>query len=442
MSKQPRHLKSPETLADAERAASALRIDVERDAAKTRADAERVAEDVEADLVTAAKDNRTFPLAVRVLGVLLILSGISNVALHTLLVVFANAQTIIGQALEEYSTVTIVLAVTYLVILAANAVAQVVLGIRLLRGKHRGVALAAKLMALLQAAAIVCSVMLYGLSTEIYGSVVSIVLLAVLQTYADPTLRQERDAARRSKELQDRDAQEAGTLGRDVTGKGYIELDFFNIFWIFVVCCVIGLVLEVIWHMTVVDPGVYEDRAGLLYGPFSPIYGFGGALVTIFLNRFWKSNPVVVFLAAGVIGATFEYCVSWWMEFSFGITAWDYSGTFLNINGRTNFMFFCMWGALGIVWLRFILPQLLKLINRIPWNWRYSLTAVCAALMLVDCGLTVAALDCWYQREAGTMATKEQSAIDTFCNESYDDAFMTARFQTMSIDPDSATRLD
>ena len=61
--------------------------------------------------------------------------------------------------------------------------------------------------------------------------------------------------------------------------------------------------------------------------------------------------------------------------------------------------------------------------------------------MLVDCALTVSSFDCWYQRQAGTMASKQQTAIDKFCNEHYGDAFMEHRFQSMSMDPNNATRL-
>ena len=145
----------------------------------------------------------------------------------------------------------------------------------------------------------------------------------------------------------------------------------------------------------------YQDRAGLLFGPFSPIYGFGALLMTIALNRFHDKPVWVVFLVSAVIGGAFEYFTSWIMEFSFGIRAWDYSGTFLSIDGRTNFVFMVMWGVLGVAWIKLLLPRLLKLINLIPWNWRYAVTAVCAGLMLVDGVMTVQSIDCWYARSAG-----------------------------------------
>ena len=58
-------------------------------------------------------------------------------------------------------------------------------------------------------------------------------------------------------------------------------------------------------------------------------------------------------------------------------------------------------GRVGIVLGEAMPSWMLRLVNRIPWNWRYTLTTVCAALMIVDCGMTLMSLDRWYQREAG-----------------------------------------
>ena len=146
----------------------------------------------------------------------------------------------------------------------------------------------------------------------------------------------------------------------------------------------------------------YQDRAGLLFEPFSPIYGFGALLMTIALNRFHDKPVWVVFLVSAVIGGAFEYFTSWIMEFSFGIRAWDYSGTFLSIDGRTNFVFMVMWGVLGVAWIKLLLPRLLKLINLIPWNWRYA----------------------------------------EFYAKHFDNAYMEHRFQTMTMDVNDAARAD
>lgn len=121
--------------------------------------------------------------------------------------------------------------------------------------------------------------------------------------------------------------------------------------------------------------GELQDRAGLLWGPFSPIYGCGAVLVTVCLNRLWKANPFLIFCASAVIGGAFEYCTSWFMEAAFGITAWDYTGRWLSIDGRTSGQFMFFWGLIGVVWIKWLLPRLLALINRIPWKVRYSLTA-------------------------------------------------------------------
>ena len=159
----------------------------------------------------------------------------------------------------------------------------------------------------------------------------------------------------------------------------------------------------------------------MLFGPFSPIYGFGALLMTIALNRFHDKPVWVIFLVSAVIGGAFEYFTSWIMEFSFGIRAWDYSGTFLSIDGRTNFVFMVMWGVLGVAWIRLLLPQLLKLINLIPWNWRYGVTAVCAALMLLDGVMTIQSIDCWYGRMAGKAP---DTPIERFYAEHFDNDYM------------------
>ena len=381
-----------------------------------------------------------YPWFWKVFGVLCILGGIDAVADMVWGIYEFAMRDQLAAVERDYTAVTIVIAVIAIVLAFALAVMFFLLGVRMLRGKRRKAAFLANIMIAVTVGIGLCEFMIWGMSGRLIPTFVAVVILIVVQSYSDPSLREERLLQFKLRQMEDRAAAEDGTLGRDTTGKGYIKLNFFNLFWIFVIACVVGLVVELVYHMVVVDPGHYQDRAGLLYGPFSPIYGVGAVLMTIALNRFHDKNPVLIFLVAAVIGGAFEFFVSWFMQTAFGIVAWDYTGTFLSIGGRTNFMFMCMWGALGLVWVKFATPLLLKIVNIIPWNWRYVVTTVCAALMLVDCALTLSALDCWYQRQAGTMDYSDASAITQFCNKNYGDDFMTNRFQSMTMNPDSAAR--
>ena len=383
-----------------------------------------------------------YPLLVRIYGVIGIIAGIVQIvafAMATLAVFFGRVDL---SELDGHTVTTLVIGIVAIAMSVALAVMFIVLGVRLLRGNRNRAALLCVVMIALEAVVLICHFMIIGVSDELIAPGVNMIILVVLQSYSDPTLRDERKLQRHLQDLEWKSQAEDGTLGLDTTGKGYMTLNFFNLFWIFVVACIIGLIIETIWHMVVDDFGVYQDRAGLLYGPFSPIYGVGALLMTIALNRVHGKNPIIIFLISAIIGGAFEFFVSWFMEVSFGIVAWDYSGTFLNIDGRTNFMFMCIWGVLGLLWVKFATPWLLNLINKIPWNWRYIVTSVCTVLIIVDCVLTLASFDCWYKRSAGTMDFESPTAIEAFCNENYDNDFMANRFQSMTMNTDNASRAD
>ena len=384
----------------------------------------------------AATLKKKIPLPLKVFAILCIVAGVAILPMIGFVIV-AMVIAFREGALADDSTASTVLFFALLAILALLTVAFIVFGIRLLRDKRRFAAQTAELLTGLMVAGILCDIMLFGLDGTVLFFVAFIVFLVVLTSYLDPSLADERELQRKLRDMETREDAEDGTLGRDETGKGFITLNFFNLFWIFTVCCVLGLIIETVYHFVVVDPGHYQDRAGLLFGPFSPIYGFGAVLMTVALNRFHDKNVVLIFLVSAVIGGAFEYLTSWFMQFAFGIVAWDYSGTFLSIDGRTNGMFMAMWGVLGVVWIKLCLPWMLKLVNLIPWNWRYAVTTVCAALMIVDGAMTLLSLDCWYQRMAGKPA---ETAMAQFFDRNFDNEYMQERFQSMSIDPSNATR--
>ena len=344
-------------------------------------------------------------------------------------------------------TLTMTLTILQVVTMFVGAAGYVAFGVLMLRDRRRHVAQIAYGLVGVGIVNLLLEIMLNGFGDNLIYSGVRLLILIVISATIDPTLITERQLQRKLRDMETEEAAEAGTLGRAKGDRGFIELDFFNLFWVFVVCCVLGLIIETVYHMVVVDPGVYQDRAGMLYGPFSPIYGFGAVLMTVALNRFYRANPVVIFLVSAVIGGLFEAAVSWFMQVGFGAVAWDYSGSTIFglfpdpvavlFGGRTSTLFMCMWGALGFVWIKVCLPWLLKLINLIPWQARYSFTSLCAILMLVNGVMTLQSLECWYQRESGLPPS---SPVEEFYAEHYDDAYMQHRFQSMTITPEDSAR--
>ena len=402
--------------------------------------------------IETPEERRRIPRLIKVYGILCLLSGLATLALGAVLVVSVALVLVRDPSLLSVArdpTLTIVVTSLNALLSLVGSVLLVRFGYSLLKNRRRNAAIWSEVLIAITFAQIIISIMLDGIGYQLIQPAIQLVILLVISVTIDPSLRQERELQKRLQDMQDREAAEEGMLGRDTTGEGYIKLNFFNLFWVFMVCSVIGLVLEVIWHMTVVDPGVYQDRAGLLFGPFSPIYGVGAVLMTTALNRFYRKNVLIIFLVSAVIGGAFEYAVSWFMQTAFGAVAWDYTGAMIFgvipdpiaalCGGRTSTMFASIWGILGLVWIKLLLPRLLKLINLIPWKARYSLTSLCAVLMLVNAVMTLQALDCWFERVSDIAPS---SPVEEFYASHFDNSYMEHRFQSMTIHPDNSGRMD
>ncbi|MDR0308545.1 MAG: putative ABC transporter permease, partial [Coriobacteriales bacterium] len=127
--------------------------------------------------------------------------------------------------------------------------------------------------------------------------------------------------------------------------RDHIRLNYYNLFWIFIICSILGLVGETLFCY--LQTGRIHSRAGLVWGPFSPIYGSCAVFMTIVLNRIRNRHLPVIILTSMLIGMAFEFLVSLLLERCFGLQSWDYSGTFMNIGGRTNLFFGIIWGVAG-----------------------------------------------------------------------------------------------
>ena len=142
----------------------------------------------------------------------------------------------------------------------------------------------------------------------------------------------------------------------------------------------IGWVWEVSLH--IVTDGVLVNR-GTMLGPWLPIYGTGGVMVLVLLRRLF-SRPVATFLVSMVLCSVIEYFTSWYLEFTKGIRWWDYSGYFMNLNGRICLEGAVIFGLGCCAVVYFAGPLLGRGIDRLSPAKRNSLCVVLLALFAAD----------------------------------------------------------
>ena len=163
-----------------------------------------------------------------------------------------------------------------------------------------------------------------------------------------------------------------------------------------------GVIIEMLWCL--VSRGYIESRAGLVYGPFNLLYGFGAVVLTVTLYKFRNRGAWISFLGGIIVGSVVEYFCSWGQEFVFGTRSWDYSKMPFNINGRICLLYSIFWGILGVLWIKNLYPRMAKLILKIPNRVGKICTWVLLAFFVVNTVMSGIALTRWSQRNAGIPA--------------------------------------
>ena len=144
----------------------------------------------------------------------------------------------------------------------------------------------------------------------------------------------------------------------------------------FFIFCFIGWSWEVGLHL--VEDGVFVNR-GTLFGPWLPIYGSGGVMIVVLLYRFRNRPGLEAFLTILLCGSV-EYFSHWFLEVTKGTKWWDYSGYFLNINGRicAEGLLVFMLGGMAIVYaLGPVIDNWLRKVNK------KILVKICVVLLIL-----------------------------------------------------------
>ena len=156
-------------------------------------------------------------------------------------------------------------------------------------------------------------------------------------------------------------------------------------FLYFIIIAICGWLMEV--TLQLFEKHKFSDR-GFLIGPYCPIYGVGGLLITISLSEL-KEHPIALFCVAIVICAILEYLTSYVMEKLFHARWWDYSNTKYNINGRICLETIIPFGILGVVLIYIVNPFIFSNLMKVNPSILNIISIIVASVFIIDIGISL-----------------------------------------------------
>lgn len=203
-------------------------------------------------------------------------------------------------------------------------------------------------------------------------------------------------------------------MERKVFAKGVC---FKKIFIFFIIGCIAGTYYEEL--LFIFKRGYWSPRRGLIYGPFSPVYGISLAVFLIFFGKkIEKMSALKVYIYSCLLGGFMEYILNISQELIFNSRSWNYNGYFLNIGGRTTIPFMLFWGLLGLTFIKGIYPIISHLIEKIPYKIGNILFTIIFIFVIFDIVLSITATLRQVERRKGNPPL---SFVGELCDEFYPD---------------------
>lgn len=217
-----------------------------------------------------------------------------------------------------------------------------------------------------------------------------------------------------------KDAESCEKLSKSIT--------YFTLFYLFLLGSVFGFVLEGLW--CIIKVGHWENHSALVWGPFCIVYGFGVVAIYLFSCWFHKKNIFLQFVVFSVAGAVVEYFTSLFQELLFGSVSWDYSHHPFNIGGRVSLQMAAVWGALGILFVKFIYPCLRKLLGKLHEKTGAVLSIILSAFMVANFAVSGLAVLRWNEREE---ISEQSNMLEEILDKYYDDEMMEKIYSNMKF---------
>lgn len=211
-----------------------------------------------------------------------------------------------------------------------------------------------------------------------------------------------------------------------------LGISLHEILWYFILFSIAGLILETVYCYQ--TTGVLENRKGLIYGPFCPIYGIGAVFLIVLLNNY-KDNLIKLFLYGILLGSILEYVLSFALEALYGTRFWEYSYLRFNLNGRISLVYSLFWGILAIFLIRWLKPLVDKVIDKLTNRLTLTIEIVVVSFLVFDLFSTIYSISIYKTNAINkyyNLPPKPYGKIETFIkNNIFSDSYMKKSFPNL-----------
>ena len=204
---------------------------------------------------------------------------------------------------------------------------------------------------------------------------------------------------------------------------------FYKMVWLFVICSFLGCAFETAY--TLIRYHYFALRVGVIYGPFSEIYGFAAVIMILFLPRIdlhIKLRELYLFFACAIVGSAYEFVCSFLQEAALGTVSWDYSSHPFNILGRTSLLYAFFWGIMGVLLIKNIYPLISRYVEKIPRKPGVAITWILLVFMILDLTISAMAVYRANERHRGIPAS---NVVQVQLDERYPDSVIKGVYPNM-----------
>ncbi len=153
-----------------------------------------------------------------------------------------------------------------------------------------------------------------------------------------------------------------------------------ELFILFMIYSFLGWTWEVVW--TLINDKKVVNR-GFFIGPYCPIYGCGGILMILLLNKY-ISDKLTLFIMCILLFSILEYTTSFIMEKIFNARWWDYTKYKFNINGRICLETMIPFGIAGLISMYIVNPFFKRCLDSTPDVVLTLITIVLLIIFIID----------------------------------------------------------